>query len=184
MANTPSNTDTAHDSPAAHPGYEPDRAYATGVLLAGLGLLVIMLVSLALMYWLVVAWSVPVDEPDPVRQLTPVEPWEPPDPDQPRDLQRHLQREQEVLTSSGWVDREQGIARIPIDEAMRHLAEQGLDPDAFRRATGREPVPEQAMDGDQGGEPRLDERSGDVLVEQQRSGHDVNESTNAQEGER
>lgn len=33
-------------------------------------------------------------------------------------------REAEILGSTGWVDRDRGIARIPIDEAMKLLAQQ------------------------------------------------------------
>jgi len=35
-------------------------------------------------------------------------------------------REEEELKSYGWVDREQGIVRIPIDRAMKLVAERGL----------------------------------------------------------
>ena len=30
------------------------------------------------------------------------------------------------LTTYGWVDREAGIARVPLDQAMRHVGEHGL----------------------------------------------------------
>jgi len=39
------------------------------------------------------------------------------------ELRRH---EEEELRSYGWVNREQGIVRIPIDRAMRLVAERGL----------------------------------------------------------
>jgi hypothetical protein len=42
------------------------------------------------------------------------------------DLRRFKAEELSRLDSSGWVDRSQGIAHIPIDEAMRRLAEQGV----------------------------------------------------------
>jgi hypothetical protein len=43
-------------------------------------------------------------------------------------VRRH---EQQLLESLGWVDRAHGIARIPIEDAMRLLAEQGWPaPDA------------------------------------------------------
>ena len=35
-------------------------------------------------------------------------------------------REQALLTSYGWVEKDKGIVRIPIDEAMRIVAEHGL----------------------------------------------------------
>jgi hypothetical protein len=34
--------------------------------------------------------------------------------------------EQSVLTSAAWVDEGAGIARIPVDEAMKIVAEKGL----------------------------------------------------------
>jgi hypothetical protein len=37
-------------------------------------------------------------------------------------------QEDEVLTSYGWVDKDRGIARIPIDRAMELLVERGLPP--------------------------------------------------------
>jgi len=35
-------------------------------------------------------------------------------------------REQQVLDGYAWVDKERGIARIPVEEAMRLVAERGL----------------------------------------------------------
>lgn len=35
-------------------------------------------------------------------------------------------REEEQLTSYGWVDREHGVVRIPIERAMKLVAERGL----------------------------------------------------------
>ena len=42
---------------------------------------------------------------------------------EPVDLAKLRQAEDSLLNSYGWVDREKGIVRIPIDEAMRRLAE-------------------------------------------------------------
>jgi hypothetical protein len=44
----------------------------------------------------------------------------------PKDLQALRTAEQEILTSSAWVNKEAGIARIPIDRAMRLVLERGL----------------------------------------------------------
>jgi topoisomerase IA-like protein len=33
-----------------------------------------------------------------------------------------------VLESYGWVDKDKGVVRIPIEEAMRLIAERGLPP--------------------------------------------------------
>jgi hypothetical protein len=42
------------------------------------------------------------------------------------DLMRLRETEDRVLTTYGWVDRNAGIVRIPIDEAMKLVVERGL----------------------------------------------------------
>ncbi|MDB5351493.1 MAG: hypothetical protein JWN86_2740 [Planctomycetota bacterium] len=42
------------------------------------------------------------------------------------DLARLRDRERSILNSYGWVDREAGVARIPIDRAMTLLAQRGV----------------------------------------------------------
>jgi hypothetical protein len=42
------------------------------------------------------------------------------------DMDAFLQKETEQLNSSGWIDRAHGIAHIPIGEAMRRIAAQGI----------------------------------------------------------
>ena len=45
----------------------------------------------------------------------------------PRDDLRHLrENEDQVLDSYGWVDRNAGVVRIPIADAMRLIVERGL----------------------------------------------------------
>lgn len=43
-----------------------------------------------------------------------------------QDLERYLAREKEILNSYGWVDRKDGIVRIPIQRAMNILLKNGL----------------------------------------------------------
>jgi hypothetical protein len=43
------------------------------------------------------------------------------------DLARLRAEEQTRLTTYGWVDRQKGIVRIPIEEAMKKLVAQGID---------------------------------------------------------
>lgn len=46
--------------------------------------------------------------------------------DHPReDLKRFEQQQRATLTGYGWVDRSKGLARIPIDQAMRVIAARG-----------------------------------------------------------
>lgn len=42
------------------------------------------------------------------------------------DLRAFRQRQEARLSSYGWVDRDKGIVRIPIEEAMHKLARQGI----------------------------------------------------------
>jgi hypothetical protein len=44
----------------------------------------------------------------------------------PVDLMGMMQEEQARITSYGWVDKNAGIARIPVDRAMEILAQKGL----------------------------------------------------------
>ena len=44
------------------------------------------------------------------------------------ELQQMQETQKQALESYGWIDREKGIVRIPIDEAMRLLVERGLPP--------------------------------------------------------
>jgi hypothetical protein len=41
-------------------------------------------------------------------------------------LRSRREREKELLTSYGWVDRERGVVRIPIERAKELLVERGL----------------------------------------------------------
>ena len=76
---------------------------------------------------------------------TPREPRLEPDPLAPRLAAR--EHEDAVLTSWGWVDRNAGVARIPIDRAMELLARRGLPaakpmaPVATPGAVSRKPAP-------------------------------------------
>lgn len=42
------------------------------------------------------------------------------------DLEAFRARENAILASYAWVDKEQGIVRIPVEEAMRLVAERGV----------------------------------------------------------
>ena len=54
----------------------------------------------------------------------------PPEPrlqtDPREDLTNMRQAEEQLLTSYGWVDRNAGVVRIPIEQAMKLTAERGL----------------------------------------------------------
>jgi hypothetical protein len=42
------------------------------------------------------------------------------------DLQQYLERERAILETYGWVDRKNGVVRIPIQRAMNVLIQNGL----------------------------------------------------------
>jgi hypothetical protein len=116
--------------------------------LCGLGLAILLGGSLALMVWLLDVFNVtpegrglrtaPVAETPP-RPLAPRLQTSP-----SREMQEMLAAENARLQSYGWVDRESGIARIPIDRALALVATQGLPswPDEQVQTTP-EPSPEE-----------------------------------------
>jgi hypothetical protein len=53
--------------------------------------------------------------PEPHLQLSP-----------PTEYQEQRKREEKILNGYGWVDRDKGLVHIPIDEAMKTLAERGV----------------------------------------------------------
>jgi len=60
--------------------------------------------------------------------------------------------EQALLTSAAWVDEKAGIARIPIDEAMKIVAEKGLP--HWAPAPSPSPAPAAAKPEAPGGKPK------------------------------
>jgi hypothetical protein len=103
-----------------------------GVLSFGIGLALTMIVVLGMVWLLLAFWkerqiardpgpspiagaNVPRPPPEPRLQSSPV-----------RDMEELRAREDSVLTTYGWVDRREGIARIPIDRAIEVLLEKGL----------------------------------------------------------
>jgi hypothetical protein len=65
-------------------------------------------------------------------------------------MRRLREQEDAILTTYGWVDRQAGIARIPIDVAMTQVLEEGLpvrQPESAPPAAGT-PAPANAPRGD------------------------------------
>jgi hypothetical protein len=58
-----------------------------------------------------------------------------------KDIAALRAEEQAVLESYGWVDEKAGIARIPVAEAMKIVAERGLPRWAPPPAAGASPSP-------------------------------------------
>jgi hypothetical protein len=122
----------------------------TSVVSFGIGLALVMTIVLALVWFLVSFWKerqIARDPaPSPIAQAN--EPRLPPEPrlqSAPgRDMQELRAQETATLSSYGWVDRQAGIARIPIDRAIDLVLEKGLpvaapETAAPKRRTPRRP---------------------------------------------
>ena len=76
---------------------------------------------------LLVLWLYPQSALDRTLRLPlPVYPAPRLQPSPPADMQQFYSEEIRLLNSSGWVDQAQGIAHIPISDAMREVANEGI----------------------------------------------------------
>ena len=114
-------------------GYERSDAAAGATFRAGLYILGIMFLTALLlvpMYrWL--ARSESAQQPPPAEVVKtemsePVQSFPRLVESEPRVLAEFRRQEEALLTSYGWVEKDKGVVRIPIDEAMRIVAERGL----------------------------------------------------------
>lgn len=64
---------------------------------------------------------------------------------EPSDLAGFRRSEDAILNSYGWVDREKGIVRIPVDRALELLAERGLPATPRSGAAPTQPAPSKPM---------------------------------------
>jgi hypothetical protein len=92
---------------------------------------------------------------------SPVEERLPPQPriqaDPSTDMEALRRQEDAILTTYGWVDRQAGVARIPIEVAMKQVLEEGLPvrrPDSAPPAAGTPATPGAASPREQAGTPR------------------------------
>ncbi|REJ88174.1 MAG: hypothetical protein DWQ34_22865 [Planctomycetota bacterium] len=106
-------------------GHEGVSLRPRHVIIATTGLVVIIVASLFIVAGLDRFLSADRPAAAPLER----EPGAPPrgtplEPNQKQRKLEYLAEQQELLHGYGWVDREQGVARIPIDEAMRLYVEQ------------------------------------------------------------
>jgi hypothetical protein len=118
-----------HHTPAA--GHEESDVNIRAIFAFGLGLLAVAIVIHALMWLLFMYFAAQDRVAAPHHPLASVESATlPPEPRlqiTPRqDLLDLRAQEAQVLGSYGWVDRNTGVVRIPIDEAMRLTLQRGL----------------------------------------------------------
>src|SRR5262245_27778957 len=110
-------------------GHEPSGANVRAVTETGLGLAAVVAVSFLIVFGLMNFYAA-VDNVvpgEPVSKQVPRAPGAPElNPDQPVLLRDLREREQQLLDSYGWADRAAGVAHIPIDQAMKIIATEGL----------------------------------------------------------
>ncbi len=107
----------------SYPGHEPSGVSVSRMIFYGAILIsIVFALALFLLASGVIAGSVPDVSPppstslkEPILQVDPV-----------ADMAEMDEREDEWLNSYGWVDKDAGIVRIPIDRAIELTAEQGL----------------------------------------------------------
>ncbi len=136
-------------------GYESADVSVRGIVVSAIGLVLGSALSLALMAWMFLDFEqraakaeaeripptrvsdpLPEHPPQPVLQAAPGSSFELQDP--AIEMQDWRRQEQELLESSGWVDRNNGIVRIPVERAKQLLLERGLP--VRRRPAGGGPA--------------------------------------------
>ena len=136
---TPSVTVTPRDAAPTPPRHEENTVNAWSIVMFGAGLILLTIVALLVAQGMLKAFSTQIEQADP--PPSPVAATRQPPP-QPRlqvtpgqDLQQLRAAQDAILYSYGWVDRAQGIVRIPIHRAIELLAERGLPVRAADRGT-------------------------------------------------
>ena len=110
-------------------GHEPLTISIKGLVIGTAGILLLVGASLVLMYWLAIG----LESRDTVSaREVPLE-WTQEDlPPQPHvqpnhhyELEQLTRANEKLLESYGWIDKQQGVARIPVDRAIELLSERG-----------------------------------------------------------
>ena len=95
--------------------------------LATIGLVLLGIFVMLVISPLVMIAAFPTTTSDVSRALT----VEPPQPrlqtDPSADLAQFQENDEKRLHNYDWIDKEKGIVRIPIEQAMKELAEEGID---------------------------------------------------------
>jgi hypothetical protein len=147
----PPAMDKSHGTPNASPGYET-RDANTGAVINFLVIMAVALVVTGLVSWGVFRYFASHEQQNaaaspffgtrplplgPQLQVTPREDW-----------LKYRESQQRNLDSYSWVNREKGIASVPIDQAMDIIVKKGLPvagqpapPDAAKPAASGGPKP-------------------------------------------
>jgi hypothetical protein len=116
-----------------HLQHEPNRIATTAVVSTVAALLLLVGVALALVAGVIAVLVAETPEPIPSSEVKlRSEPSTGPQliPDQYLQLKQLRAQEDRILQEYKWVDRERGVAQIPIRRAMAILAERKLGPDS------------------------------------------------------
>ncbi|HRC86863.1 MAG TPA: hypothetical protein PK413_14740, partial [Thermoanaerobaculia bacterium] len=126
-------SDSSHSHDPSHAETPVDQEIdVRGILRTGIALAVLVFVSMLLMWWLFVGIKKAEESrnppPSPLPELS--ERQMPPFPRLQAEPEEELKQlhteENRVLGSYGWVDRGQGVVRIPVEKALVLLGERGL----------------------------------------------------------
>jgi hypothetical protein len=110
-------------------GHEPIGANTRAIGQSGAALAAVVVVAFLITAGLMKFYSAvePVSPGGPESGKVPMSPGFPElNPNQPVELQNLREREQRMLDGYGWTDRAAGVARIPIREAIKIIAAEGL----------------------------------------------------------
>jgi hypothetical protein len=126
---------TEHNQALHNPevSFEPTDVSPRPVILTGLGIAAVTLIC-AVIVFAIVTWMLSDREEEPSqvppiargRRVLPPEPRLQPSPRS--DFEAYRAQQLSILQSPGWVDRDKGIAHIPIEDAMRIIAGRGIPP--------------------------------------------------------
>ena len=126
MSESPDNP----DNPAVV--HEESDVNVGAILRWGVGLAAVALAVLVFLWWLQGIYTVQTERQQ-TRQFPIAEARQDEPPPEPRlqnapqqDMQKLRADQESRLTSYGWVNKEAGIARIPIEEAMKAVVQQGV----------------------------------------------------------
>ncbi len=120
-----------HETRSDSPGYETRDFNLRGIVVFGIVLILVCLVSAAAMLWLFRYLDNRLVQADaavspvalPAGQL-------PPEPrlltNEPAHLEAYREAQDAAVSSYGWVDRQAGVVRIPIERAKQLILERGL----------------------------------------------------------
>ncbi|HEY7166955.1 MAG TPA: hypothetical protein VIB79_20485 [Candidatus Binatia bacterium] len=123
-------TDRLDERPDVRAGHELSDLPPKNIAIFGLVLLVVIILAVAVTYFMDIGFKAAQRRREPPQSPLSFAPQTPPEPrlivDPGADINGMREAEKSILTTYGWVDRDKGIARIPISEAIDMLAEKGL----------------------------------------------------------